>query len=543
MSNFDGAGRKTVAMPEEPTCAVSRVDRRTFLRAAAVGIAGVGAPAAFGFGDSVHAQRRRRATATTKAPAPGSVLRLASPGVVMSEVQSQPFDSDSMLAVSGLVTEHLVGVDGAFRLVAQLATNWTSNDIGTIWSFTIRSGVAFHNGAPVTAEAVAASIRATLVAGQGGQLSAIVGPDGVRALRPNIVRFSLAVPFGLFPYLVSSDNPPSAIVNKRGGTKAGEWLGGTGPFVALKPESGANASTPLALRRSAKYWRNLQSPIPYQSAQVLGYASEDEAAGLFAENRVDLVTQVGNQALKNYGDPALLVINSTKSTAHYQVHMRTDSGPFTDRRVRQALQLSLDRAAIANTIQGSRFDIANDTALASFLPFVGQVAARPLNLTAAKQLMRDARLRNGFTASIATANTPGSIALAGAIAASAAKIGITLTPTPSDTYLTDAWLNSDIGITEFSHRATPGALVAATLGSDGPWNATRFRDPTADSLIRTLTTSRDTAVIKGATQALGEQLRTSVPILVPFFMRRVSVARKQGFTALGVSPHGQISFP
>lgn len=538
-------------MAEEPTLRTHGPDpltrqtfgRRSLLRAGAIGIAGAAAPALLGFGDSTEAARRRRATATTTTPPPiGSLLRVAAPGFVGSGIESQPFDSDAMLPMSGLVTEHLVAVDSSFRLVPQLATAWQSNDIGTIWSFTVRPGVIFHNGSPVTAEAVATSIRTALAAGQGGQLGGLVAPDGVRALRPNIVRFTLAVPFGLFPYIVSSDNPASAIINKRASAKAGEWLGGTGPFVALRPDSGTPESGPLRMRRNAKYWRPLRAPLRYQSGQLSGFATDEEGASLFTSGSVDVVTRVSNRALALYGEGTLHIVNSTKSTAHFQIHMRTDDGDFADRRVRQALQLAMDRVALATAVRGGPSDVANDTPLASFLPFVGQVGARPQNLPAAKQLMRDAKRRSGFTTQIASSTAPEAVALAGALAASAAKIGIILEPTPSETYLADTWLNSDIGITEFSHRATPGALVAATLGSDGPWNAPHLRDANLDALIRTLTVSRDTTVIKGASQALSEQLGTSVPILVPFFMRRVWVARKQGNVPLQVSPHGQITF-
>ena len=536
-------GRKTEAMSENSVPRNDGLDRRTFLRATVLGVAGVTAPALLGLGDVASAARRRRATTTTTPPGPaGPRLRVGAPGFSALEAHSVGFDSDTMMSLSGLVTEHLVGLDSSFRLLPQLATDWRSNDVGTIWSFTVRSGVVFHNGAPVTAEAIAASLRTTLAAGQGGQLTGIVAPDAVRALRPNIVRFTLAVPFGLFPYLVSSDNPASAIVNKRAGSKAGEWLGGTGPFVALKPEAGTGTANALPLRRNAKYWRTLRTPLPYQSAQLVGYANDDDAAGLFAAKTVDLVTKVNNRALAKYGDPNLLAINMAKSTAHYQVHMRTDGGVFADRRVRQALQLAVDRVELAKVLYGGRSDVANDTAFASFLPFVGQVAARPQNISAAKQLMRDARQRSGFTTKIALGNSPDALALAGSLASFAAKIGIVLEPAPSDTYFADSWLNSDVGITEFSHRATPGALVAATLGSDGQWNAPHYRDPKLDALIRTLSVSRDTRVIQSTTQAVAEQLRSSVPILVPFFMRRTWLARKQGFTPLQVSPHGQMTF-
>ncbi len=518
----------------EPT----KLSRRSVLRGAAVGIVAASIPAVIG--DSASAARRRRraagnAVATTAPPPVGRVLRIGAPGLGTFGFDAQGPNSDTLTALSGLVTEHLVGVDASFGLLPQLATDWRSNDVGTVWSFTIRAGVKFHNGKPLTAEEVAKSFQTALGAGQGGQLTGIVAAAGVRAIRPNIVRFTLEFPFGLFPYLVSSDNPASAVINARIGTPAGEWLGGTGPFVAVKPVGEAPQTSPLLLTRNAKYWRPLPPQYDYQSAQITGYATDDEAAALFAANTVDIITKIGTASLANLGDSKTLVVNQTKTTAHYQVHMRTDSGLFADRRVRLAMQLTLDRGDRAST------DVGANSPLAQFLPFVGPAETATKNVPLAKQLMRDAKKRSGFTVSIASGTDPEALELVSGLRGAASQIGVVLEPSSTDDYLTNQWLASDIGVTKFAHRATPGPLLAATLGSDGAWNASHYKDASVDALIRTVTASRDIEVLKGATAELGKKLAASVPILIPVFLPRTWVARAQGFIPLGVSPHGQIS--
>jgi peptide/nickel transport system substrate-binding protein len=515
----------------------STFSRRSLLRGAAVGIAGASIPVVLG--ESASAARRRRRTAAgtavvTTAPPVGQVLRIGAPGFETFGVDAQTVDSDTLIALSGLATEHLVGVDASFGLLPELATDWRSNDVGTIWSFTIRPGVKFHNGKPLTAETVAKSFQTALSAGQGGQLTGIVAADRVRAIKPNIVRFTLDFPFGLFPYLVSSDNPASAVINARIGTRAGEWLGGTGPFVVIKPAAGSSETNPLLLTRSENYWRPLGKQYGYRSAQVLGYQTDDAAVALFATSSVDILTGLRTAALSKLGDSNALVVNQTKTTAHYQVHMRTDSGVFADKRVRQAVQLTLDR--------GSGADVGANSPLAQFLPFVGPVDATKRNIPLGKQLMRDAKKRNGFTAPIASGIDPEALELVSALISAVSEVGVVLQPSSTEDYLANQWLASDIGVTKFAHRATPGPLLAATLGSDGAWNAAHYKDTSVDALIRTINTSRDIDVLKGATSALGKKLADSVPILVPVFLPRTWVARKQGFIALGVSPHGQISF-
>jgi peptide/nickel transport system substrate-binding protein len=516
----------------------NKFSRRSLLRGAAVGIAATTVPAMVG--DSASAARRRRRTAAgtavvTTAPAPvGRVLRIGAPGFTAFGVDSQTLNADTMAALSGLATEHLVGVDSAFGLLPQLATDWRSNDIGTIWSFTIRPGVKFHNGKPLTAETVAKSFQAAIAAGQGGQLTGVVAAGGVRAIKPNIVRFTLDFPFGLFPYLVSSDNPASAVINARVGVAAGEWLGGTGPFVVVKPDGTAPQNGPLLLTKNGSYWRPLASQYDYVSAQISGYQTDDEAATLFTTNTVDIVTKVSSAGVAKLGDGSALAVNQTKTTAHYQVHMRTDKGPFADRRVRQAMQLSLDR--------GADVDLGANSPLAQFLPFVDRVDPTPKNVPLAKQLMRDAKKRSGFTASIASGTDPEALEVVNGLIGAASQIGVVLQPSSTDDYLANQWLTSEIGVTKFAHRATPGPLLAATLGSDGAWNAAHYKDASVDALIRTVTASRDIDALKEAATALAKKLGDSVPILVPVFLPRTWVARALGFIPLSISPHGQVSF-
>jgi peptide/nickel transport system substrate-binding protein len=513
-----------------------KFSRRSLLRGAAVGIAAASAPAILG--DPASAARRRRTVGgtavVTTAPPAGQVLRIGAPGFGTFGVDAQTVDSDTLTALSGLSTEHLVGVDASFGLLPQLATDWRSNDVGTIWSFTIRPGVKFHNGKSVTAETIVKSFQTALTAGQGGQLTGIVTADRVRVVKPNIVRFTLDFAFGLFPYLVSSDNPASAVINARVGTRPGEWLGGTGPFVVVKPVAGAPANSPLLLARNEKYWRRLPQQYDFRTAQVLGYQTDDEAVALFAGNTVDILSSVSSATLSKLGEASALTVNRTKSTAHYQVHMRTDSGAFADKRVRQALQLTLDR--------GTGVDVGANSPLAQFLPFVGPTEPTTKNIPLAKQLLRDAKKRNGFTATIASGTDPEALELVRALISATSEIGVVLQASSTEDYLASQWLASDMGVTKFAHRATPGPLLAATLGSDGAWNAAHFKDASVDGLIRTISTSRDTDVLKVATSDLGKKLAASVPILVPVFLPRSWVARTQGFVPLGVSPHGQISF-
>ncbi len=65
---------------------------------------------------------------------------------------------EGLIALEGSATDTYVPV---------LAESWEANEDKSIWTFTIRSGVTFHDGSPVDAEAVRASFERFLTMGLG----------------------------------------------------------------------------------------------------------------------------------------------------------------------------------------------------------------------------------------------------------------------------------------------------------------------------------------------------------------------------------------
>ena len=104
-----------------------------------------------------------------------------------------------------------------------------------MWTFKLRPGVKFHNGAPMTADDVVYTFQQLSdPKNASNALSAFVGvltPAGVKKVDSMTVAFNLEAPNGNFPYLVSSDNYNAIIVPK--GTDFGKWQStfvGTGAF-------------------------------------------------------------------------------------------------------------------------------------------------------------------------------------------------------------------------------------------------------------------------------------------------------------------------
>jgi peptide/nickel transport system substrate-binding protein len=157
-----------------------------------------------------------------------------------------------MLAQTG---EYLCLSDQNLRLQPVLATSWSSNSAGDVWTFKIRSGVKFHNGQALTADDVVYTYKLqSNPTGKSNALSAFTGvltPSGVTKVDSQTVQFHLAAPNGNFPYLCSSDNYNMIIIpNNTDPTTWQSSFVGTGPFV-LKSYT---AKSGAAFTRNEDYW-------------------------------------------------------------------------------------------------------------------------------------------------------------------------------------------------------------------------------------------------------------------------------------------------
>ncbi len=137
-------------------------------------------------------------------------------------------------------------------LSPSLAESWTSNDDATEWTFTLREGVTFHDGTPLNAEAVRASLQRTIDLDLGAAfiLLPIESMDVVDDLT---ITFTLGYPAPLD--IVMSSNYGASIMSIDGSTQDAAWFNegndaGTGPYTisAFSPNEGTKLS------RYDDYW-------------------------------------------------------------------------------------------------------------------------------------------------------------------------------------------------------------------------------------------------------------------------------------------------
>jgi peptide/nickel transport system substrate-binding protein len=271
-------------------------------------------------------------------------------------------NTSSNNAASRHVFETLIRQDARQRLVPGLALEWRATG-ETSWEITLRPGVRFHDGTPLTAEDVAASLRrAGSVQGSPSSFALYTRAIAtVEAAGPLLLRITTRAPHPLLP----NDLSLVPIIAARHGAAPTEAFDrgaaaiGTGPYRFAAFTAGQR----FVVERNPAHWEGAQ-PWARVDQRVLRQGAARAAALLAGD--VDAIEAPPPEALDRLAGPGGLLLSRTASNK--VVFLFPDVGrdptpfvtdaagrpispnPLRDPRVREAISLAIDRAAIAERV-------------------------------------------------------------------------------------------------------------------------------------------------------------------------------------------------
>lgn len=482
-------------------------------------------------------------TSTGSAPAKrGGVLRVGSiaPTAAVNPLTVTDGGGIVMLCQTGefLINDN-TGRPGV-QLQPVLAKSWSSNANATVWTFKLRPGVKFHDGAPMTADDVVYTFQQQVdpknAANALSAFSGILGPSGVVKVDPMTVAFHLETAIGNFPYLVSSNTYNAIIVPK--GTDFAKWQStfiGTGPWKLSRYTQNVGAS----FAANPSYW----GPKPLLSGtQFTFYASQSPQILALQGGQVDMIspfTLQGAAALLN--NPQYNIVR-LRSSSHQELSMRCDHAPFTDPRVRQAVALTLDRPGLVKALINGYGTVGNESTFAPIFPSTDtSVPQRVQNLSTAKQLLSAAGMPNGFRSTLFVGISEELPLLAQAVAADAAKVGIDITLKVEtltayygkSTFGNSDWLDGAMSLVNYAGRGVPNVVLEATLTSNGVWNAAHFRNKQYDSLVKQYVATVDLQTQKQIAGKIQTLLLAQTPVIVPYFIDELNATKSNVHGVLG----------
>ena len=414
-----------------------------------------------------------------------------------------PFSSTSITRQTlwSAVFDPLTLVTSDGELLPWLAQDWNQKS-PTEWHVTMRSGITFADGEPLTAESVVAAFnflisdrgRATPV---GRELTGLVKATPVDR---HTLALRTTTPDPLLPYKLSLLRPVAA---KRWGDLGPEQYflepTGTGPYVVDDI-----APTRVTLSASVRSWRRAPSdtldylvlvePAARQAALATGEA--DIAITALSPNEFDVIREMGGAV---FTDRIPAVVTLSFITAGRET-------PFSDQRVREAMIYAVDREALVSILLGGATNVSNQPAPSRAFGFAPDIAKRPYDPDMAKALLSEAGYPEGFSF---TMEMPGGAVLYTdifqRIAADLARIGVhmTIQILPQVRFLanvqTGQWNGDAMAMPMFT--PTSDALYPMRQNSCA-WHAAYYCDQDAMPLIEKALMSSDLKNRKAATEAV-----------------------------------------
>jgi len=516
------AGRSELENHYIDELVAGHISRREFVRRGS--ILGMSAPllAAVLAGESPAAAIAKRSVIARAAA--GGTLRIASttPAAAVNPLTVDDAGGLCMLNQTG----EFLAFDSNLKLMLQpmLATKWSANKNGTVWTFTLRSGVTFSNGAAMTADDVVYTFQQLSdpknASNALSTFSGVLTPAGVKKINATTVEFTLEAPNGNFPYLVSSDNYNAIIVPN--GTDFSTWQStfvGTGAFKLSSYTQGVGAS----FVPNPHYW----GAKPLLTGTSFKFYSSQQPMILALEgNDVDVIAQFVPAGATSLLNNSAYKIIKLKSSNHRELSMRTDLAPFSDARVRQAVAYTLQRSAMVTALLDGYGSAANDYPFAPSFPSTVSITQRTQNIKEAKALLAAAGHPHGFSTTLKTEIYEEIPELAQVIKADAAKAGIdiTLDIETQDAYYGKAtfgnsdWLDGAMSLVDYGSRGVPNVFLNAPLVSGGPWNAARFNNKTYDSLVKQYVASVDLSTQRTIAKKIETLLLAETPIVYPYWI-------------------------
>jgi peptide/nickel transport system substrate-binding protein len=441
----------------------------------------------------------------------------------------------------GIFTAQLAGETLCKRMAdtslqPRLATSWRQVGSPKEWEFKIRRGVKWHDGRPLTADDVVATLK-TLTDPKVGSsaLSAfngVLSPGGVHKVDAQTVRFSLDRPYVDFPYTVSDDNYNSIILPKD--YKPGSFSKGgigTGPFVLkqLTPKQGAT------FVKNPNYWGKdaKGGALPYLAGVQVKYFNDPQSTVLALQSGgVDIYPQMAYATARSLFKDQNVRVLELPSSEHRTVAMRTDRPPFDDKRVRQALAYSVDRDALVQGLFGGKAKLGNDHTFApvyKFAPSTAEVPQRKQDYAKAKQLLADAGHAGGVTVPTLIVEEFLDVPEYAQLLQQQAKgAGITmqLHQESQSIFYNKVWLQTPFGIVDWGGRGSISPLIEPAYTSKGIWNSSHWHNRQFDNLVAQFDAEPDLGRRKQLATQIAKLQNDETPTLISFFITGLRGVRK-----------------
>ncbi len=400
--------------------------------------------------------------------------------------------------VFAALCDKLVDITPELDIAPQLATDWQWVDGNKGLVLKLRQGVKFQDGEPLDAAAVKFSIERHLNMPGSNRKAEISAVSGVEIIDDHTVKLVLKAPFA--PLLAALSDRAGMIVSPKAAQAPGDFANHpvcAGPYKFVERV----AQDRIVVERFADYWnkgaihfdRIVFMPIPDSTVRLANLQS----GGL------DMIERLAATDLETARKDPRLKVSTITGLGYQSLSVNLNNGPRAknpagqDPRVREALEFSIDRAALNDVVFNGVFTPGNQW-VEPKNPFY--VKSHPLpqrDVATAKQLLAAAGAPN-LQLTLVTANPPETMRAAQVIQAMASEAGFDIKIQAAESISAiQASVDGqyELYLNYWSGRTDPDGNLYNFVSCKGPpaLNVTRYCNAAVDEELDAARTAEDTA--------------------------------------------------
>jgi peptide/nickel transport system substrate-binding protein len=399
---------------------------------------------------------------------------------------------------------------GTLEIEPALATSWAVSDNGLEYTFSLRAGVAFHDGTPLNAQAVKFNFDRML---KEDHPFASTGPfplafffgsvTSVEAIDDLTVKFTLNEPFA--PFMSNLASPTGLIVSpaavEQYGADYGRHAVGTGPFKFEEWQS----NTSVVVSRNDAYWDGVP---PLEAVIFRPITDANTRVAEMLSGGIDVLLETPPDNIAQFSGDTNYQIKEAVGPHVWYVMLNAKSGPFADKRVRQAVNYAVNKESLVNDVlQGTAVVSAGPIPPAFNWAYNAEVQPYSYDPEKAKALLAEAGAEGATLTFLVTEGGSGMldpVPMGTAIQADLAAVGLNVEIKPYEwnAFLAEvnpglegkgdmaemAWMTTDPDTLPFL------TLRTAAFPAEGGFNSSYYSNPEVDSLLDQARVTTDPAV-------------------------------------------------
>ncbi len=305
-----------------------------------------------------------------------------------------PYDANDNLTQYVLKTfyEGLFKLDKDLHVQPVLATGWEVTPDGLVYTVGLKKGIKFHDGTDFNAHAVKANFdRVTDTNNHLKRYILFKNIDKTEALDDYTVQITLKEPFSAFINQLA--HPTAMMISPAAMEKGNEFVAfnpvGTGPFVFEE----WRATDYLKGKKNENYWKSGYPKI--DSITYVPVADNNTRAAMLQTGEADMIKPVPFEQVKVLEGKKDIDIIVSPSIFHRFMSMNTLQKPFDNPKVREALNLAINKEALAKVAYNGYAEPTSNYAPKG-IDFAIELDPIKYDPKRARELLKEAGYPNGF---------------------------------------------------------------------------------------------------------------------------------------------------